>query len=172
MAINGNICIFRLTSGGGTTETAVTDKIEFDTSATNGASTQPDARSHIETYKVILSLVTQENPNPNTNNPNSLQDTGLAVVEYELSGFFDSTGGTANAIEDFRDWLTSAKTDSAYPFGRFGIRNDQRDEYNVVPTSARGLMLEHFETGDEYEFTGRTPFTVKLRYNGDISGLG
>ena len=172
MAINGNICIFRLTSGAGTTETAVTDKIEFDTSATNGVSTQPDARSHIETYKVILSLVTQENPNPNTNNPNSLQDTGLAVVEYELTGFFDSTVATASAIEDFRDWLTTAKTDTAYPFGRFGIRNDQRDEIDVVPQTTQGLMLEHFETNDEYEYTGRTGFTVRLRFNGDISGLG
>ena len=107
MAIDGNICIFRLTSGAGTTETAVTDKVEFDTSSSNGVSTQPDARSHIETYKVVLSLVTQENPNPNTNNPNSLQDTGLAVVVFELTGFFDSTGGTAGAIEDIRDWLTS-----------------------------------------------------------------
>jgi hypothetical protein len=117
-------------------------------------------------------LVTQENPNPNTNNPNSLQDTGLAVVEYEITGFFDSTGGTAGAIEDFRDWLTEPKTDTAYPFGRFGIRNDQRDEFDVVPTATKGLMLEHFETNEEYEYTGRPGFTVRLRFNGDISGLG
>lgn len=172
MAINGNICLFRLTSGGGTTETAVTDKIEFDTSATNGASTQPDARSHVDTFNVILTLVTQENPVPDTNDPSGLQDTGLATVQYELTGFFDGKGGTAGAVEDFRDWLTNPKTDTAYPFGRFGIRNDQRPEYDVVPTSARGLLLEHFETTDVYEFTGKTGFTVRLRYNGAISGLG
>ena len=162
MAETGNICIFR--DGA---ETGATEKVDFD-----GDSATPDARSHIETYGITMTLVTQENPVPDTNNPSGLQDTGLAIVEYEITGFFDSTGGTANAIEDIRDWLTSPKTDTAYPFGRYGIRNDQRDEYNVVPTSARGLMIEHFETGDEYEFTGRTPFTIKLRYNGDISGLG
>ena len=172
MAINGNICIFRLTSGGGTTETAVTDKIEFDTSATNGASTQPDARSHIETYKVILSLVTQENPNPNTNNPNSLQDTGLAIVHYEITGFFDRTGETPLGIRNFRNWLRQDKTSTSFPFARFGIRNDQRAEFDVVPTTTEGLMLEHFETQDEYEYTGRTSFTARLRFNGNITNLG
>ena len=103
MAINGNVCLFRLTAGGGTTETAVTDKIEFDTSATNGAATQPDARSHIDTYNVILTLVTQENPVPDTNDPSGLQDTGLATVQYELTGFFDGKGGTAAAVEEPKD---------------------------------------------------------------------
>jgi len=119
MAIDGNICIFRLTSGAGTTETAVTDKVEFDTSSTNGASTVPDARSHIETYKVILSLVTQENPNPNTNNPNSLQDTGLAIVEYEITGFFDGTGGTALA-EFATPGLATATV--SFDFAEMGLR--------------------------------------------------
>ena len=162
MAETGNICIFR-----DDVETSATEKIDFD-----GDSATPDARSHIETYNVTMTLVTQENPVPATNNPSGLQDTGLATVQYEITGFFDGTGGTPLGIALFRDWLREDKTSSSFPFGRFGIRNDQRDEYNVVPTSARGLMLEHFETGDEYEFTGRTPFTIKLRYNGDISGLG
>ena len=68
--------------------------------------------------------------------------------------------------------MRSPKTDVTYVFGRFGIRNDQRPEYNVVPTSARGLLLEHFETTDVYEFSGKTGFRVRLRYNGAISGLG
>ncbi len=51
MAVNGNICIYRLTSSGSSNdqETDVTDKVEFDTSATNGASTVPDAKSHVDT---------------------------------------------------------------------------------------------------------------------------
>lgn len=167
MAVNGNICIFR--DGA---ETSASEKVDFDTSSTNGASVTPDARSHVEMYNVTMTLVTQENPVPDTNNPSGLQDTGLAVVQYELTGFFDGSTGTAEGIEQFRDWLREDKTSSSYPFGRFGIRNDQRAEYNVVATSTKGLMLEHFETHDEYEYSGRTGFTIRLRFNGVISGLG
>ena len=93
-------------------------------------------------------------------------------MQYEITGFFDGTGGTSLAVAQFRDWLREDKTNATYPFGRFGIRNDQRAEYNVVSTSTKGLMLEHFETNEEYEYTGRTGFTIRLRFNGDISGLG
>ena len=162
MAETGNICIFR--DGA---ETSASEKVDFD-----GDSATPDARSHIETYNVTMTLVTQENPVPDTNNPSGLQDTGLAIVQYEITGFFDGTGGTALGIAQFRDWLREDKTSTSYPFGRFGIRNDQRAEYNVVSSATKGLMLEHFETHDEYEYTGRTGFTIRLRFNGAISGLG
>jgi hypothetical protein len=167
MAINGNICIFRDGS-----ETSVSDKVEFDTSPTNGASTQPDARSHIDNFKVVLSLVAQENPNPDSDNPNSLQDTGLAIVEYEISGYFDASGGTPAAIEDIRDWMTNPKTTASKPLGRFGIRNDGKSQYNVTPASTYGLILEHFEIQDDEEYTAKTAFIIRLRYNGAISGLG
>ena len=83
-------------------------------------------------------------------------------MQYEITGFFDGTGGTPLAVAQFRDWLREDKTNATYPFGRFGIRNDQRAEYNVVSTSTKGLMLEHFETNEEYEYTGRTGFTSKI----------
>jgi hypothetical protein len=174
MAVNGNICIYRLTSSGGSNdqETDVTDKVEFDTSATNGASTVPDAKSHVDTYSSTMTLVTQENPVPDSNNPSGLQDTGLATVLFELTGYFDNSGGNAGAVAYFRNWQREDKTNSAYPFGRFGIRNDERYEYNTRPTATNGLILEHFEITDEYEFTGKTGFIVRLRYNGDISRLG
>ena len=162
MAETGNICIFR--DGA---ETSATEKVDFD-----GDSATPDARSHIETYGITMTLVTQANPVPDSNNPSGLQDTGLAIVQYEITGFFEGSGGTPLGIALFRDWLREDKTNATYPFGRFGIRNDQRAEFNVVSTSTKGLMLEHFETNEEYEYTGRTGFTVSLRFNGDISGLG
>ena len=174
MAVNGNICIYRLTSSGSSNdhETDVTDKVEFDTSQTNGAAVVPDAKSHVNTYNCVLTLVVQENPVPDTNNPSGLQDTGLAVVQYELTGYFDNTGGNAGAIAYFRNWQREDKTNSVYPFGRFGIRNDTRYEFNVRPTATNGLILEHLEINEDYEYQGRTTFTAKLRYNGDIVRLG
>ena len=161
MAELGTICIYIGTNESG-------DRVEFD-----GDAAIPDAYSHISNYKVIMSLVTQENPNPNTNNPNSLQDTGLAVVEYEITGFFDAkTDSTPNAIAQFRDWLREPKTTASLPFGQFGIRNDRRPEYDLVPSADEGLILEHFECDEDYEFIGQVPFNIKLRYNGDITALG
>jgi len=121
MAENGNICIFR---DGVETDAVALDKIDFD-----GDSVLPDARSHIETYGVTMTLVTQENPVPDSNNPSGLQDTGLAIVQYEITGFFDGTGGTPLGIRNLRNWLRQDKTNTSFPFGRYGIRNDQRDEF-------------------------------------------
>mgnify|MGYP003301987201 CR=1 FL=1 len=95
MAVDGNISIYRLTNTSNTTETSVTDKVEFDTSATNGASTTPDAKSHVNTYNCVLTMVTQENPVPDSNNPSGLQDTGLAIVQYEITGYFDNTSAVS-----------------------------------------------------------------------------
>jgi len=170
MAIDGNICIFKLYHGSGiTNETSTIEpyKVEFD-----GDAAVPDAKSHVSNYKVVMSLVTQENPNPDSNNPNSLQDTGLAIVQYDIMGFFNAKDGVPKAIADIVTWMSSDKTDETYKFGRFGIRNDQRPEYDVVPTATKGLILEHFETDYDFEYSGNIPFTLRLRYNGDISGLG
>ena len=158
----GTICIFTTNESGG-----AGTRIEFD-----GDGDTPDARSHISNYKVIMSLVTQENPNPNTNNPNSLQDTGLAIVEYELTGYFDEKDGTASGIAYCRNWLREAKTSASLPFGIFGIRNDVKPEFDLTPSADEGLILEHFECNEDYEFLGRVPFVIKLRYNGDITALG
>ena len=171
----GTITIYRLNNNGETSATGSVEKIEFDDS-----SAQPDARSHISNFKVTMSLVTQENPNPDTNNPNSLQDTGLAIVEYDITGYFDATSGTPGGIAQFRDWLRepktivrgSSNTDGNLPFGRFGITNTKKSQFNLLPNSARGLILEHFDIDDEYEYQARSLFTCKLRYNGDITGLG
>ena len=162
----GTICLYRLDTTG-QTESNAPEKIEFD-----GNASAPDSRSHIENYNVTMTLVTQENPVPDTNNPSGLQDTGLAVVQYEIVGFFNSTSSTAGAIALFRDWLREEKTNTSLPFGRFGIRNDRRAEFDVVSSATKGLILEHFEITEEYEYIGRTEFTARLRYNGAISGLG
>ena len=84
MAETGNICIFR--DG---VETSATEKVDFD-----GDSATPEAQSHLEPYGVTLTRVTQETPVPDSNNPSGLQDTGLAIVQYEITGFCDGTGGT------------------------------------------------------------------------------
>ena len=121
---------------------------------------------------------------PDSNNPNPLQDTGLAIMTFEIQGYFDETdtantgtGSSSETIEQLRDWLREDKTNSVYTFGCFGITNTLRPEFNVEPdhdgeTNERGLILEHFEINQDYEFIGKTGFLCRFRYNGDILGLG
>ena len=146
--------------------------------------------NHIIDYKTIMSLVAQENPLPDSNNPNPLQDTGLAIMTFEIQGYFDETnsantgtGSSSDTIETLRNWLRQDKTNSVYQFGCFGMINSHRTEFTVIPQSTThtdddydnrncGLILEHFELNQDYEFIGKTGFMCRFRYNGDITGLG
>ncbi|KKL03987.1 hypothetical protein LCGC14_2620580 [marine sediment metagenome] len=85
MAVDGNISIYRFTTDG-QTETGITDKVEFDTSATNGAATTPDAKSHVFSIKVIMEKIHTEQPIPGSNDPINIQDTGLGIVTVTLTG--------------------------------------------------------------------------------------
>ena len=169
MAVNGTISIYRVTATPATdTETEVTDKVEF-----NGTQTTPDAKSFITRLKPTMTIIGQENPNPDSNNPNSIDETGLAFVGLELWGYFDGTSGTRPiGITSFRNWMKEDKRNTTFPFGRFGFRNNISDEWNVVPTTTYGYLLEHFETDEEYgKSNGKIEFYCKLRYQGAITGL-
>jgi len=146
--------------------------------------------NHVIDYKTTMSLVAQENPLPDSNNPNPLQDTGLAIMTFEIQGYFDETdtantgtGSSSETIEQLRDWLREDKTNTVFQFGVFGIINSHRTEFNIIPQSTThtdndydnrncGLILEHFELNQDYEFIGKTGFVCRFRYNGDITGLG
>lgn len=169
MAVNGTISIYRLTAiPTSDTETEVTDKIEF-----NGTMAVPDAKSFIIRVKPTMTIVGQENPNPDSNNPNSIDETGLAFVGLEIWGYFDGTSGTRPiGIQYFRDWMKQDKRNSTFPFGRFGYRNNVSDEYNLVATDSSGYILEHFECDEEYgKSMGKIEFYCKLRFQGDITEL-
>ena len=73
MAINGEFSIFRFTNPTDT-ETTISDKVEF-----NGDAVTPDGRSHIQHVIPIMSIPAQENETPDSNNPSSLDETGLEL---------------------------------------------------------------------------------------------
>lgn len=165
MAINGEISIFRFTTSG-TTETATSDKVEF-----NGDAIIPDEKSFIQTIKPIMSLVGQENDTPDSNNPSLLDETGLAFVGLEIVGYFKGNESLRPfAINTLRNWMQADKTNSDFPFGRFGIRNDIDGDFDLVPTATEGYILEYFDV--VYDYTNRDyKFLIKLRFNGDITSL-
>lgn len=176
MAIDGNISIYRFTTDG-QTETGISDKVEFDTSASNGAATTPDAKSHVVFVKIIMEKIHTEQPIPGSNDPINIQDTGLGTVTVTLNGFFDESAGTALAIDDLATWMVEANQNTALSKGRFGLRMDKRPEWNAKPDgtspNARGYNLITFELGEiDTEFPQIIPFIIVLQYNGDIAQLG
>jgi hypothetical protein len=167
MAINGKICIFRVTSSG-QTETLVTDKIEFDDDHL-----VPDAKSFMLSMRPTMAAIQTDNTNPGSQNPIRAQDTGNAPLIITLSGYFDEKSGNALGIATFRNWMRTAKViKTLFPKGRFGLRNNVRDEFDLAPSTTAGYRIISFELDERYEYLGLVPFTVQLRFDGDYSALG
>jgi len=179
MAVDGNISVYRFTTDG-QTETALAEgeKVEFDTSATNGAASTPDTKSHVDKVKVVMEKIHTEQPIPGSNDPINIQDTGLGIVTVTITGFFDEkTSGVAKAIDDIATWMVQANQSTALSKGRFGLRMDDRPEFNLKPDgtapNAVGYNLITFELGEILmEFPQEIPFVLVLQYNGDITKLG
>lgn len=166
MAINGTISIYRLTSTG-QTETLISDKVEF-----NGDAVTPDARSFIQIIKPIMSIVGQENDTPDSNNPSLLDETGLQFVGLEITGYFKGNESARPiAIRSIRNWMKQTdKTNADFPFGRFGFRDDSGNEFDLVPSSSSGYIMDHFDY-DDHKTNKDIKFFIKLRFQGDITDL-
>jgi len=178
MAVDGNISVYRSDADGDTETTlGVGKKVEFDTSATNGVATTPDARSHIDRVRITMEKIHTEQPIPGSNDPINIQDTGLGVVIVTLTGYFDETTGTAAGIDDIATWMVEENQRAVLSKGRFGLRMDDRPEWNATADgtfpNARGYNLVTFEIGEiNMDFPSLIPFSLVLQYNGDIAQLG
>ena len=66
------------------------------------------------------------------------------------------------------DWLREDKTNHDH-IRLAGLELETINVQNTMlyQSATQGLILEHFETNEEYEYTGRTGFTIRLRFNGD-----
>ena len=167
MAINGTFSIFRFTTSSNT-ETLISDKIEF-----NGDAVNPDVRSKIQHVIPVFSIPAQENETPDSNNPNSLDETGLAFVGLEITGYFIGNDSVSPlAIRSLRNWMkTDKKLVADFEFGRFGFRNNKNNEFDLAPSATSGYMLEHFECDLDYTAGNKFSFVIKLRFDGEITDL-
>ena len=168
MAINGAHSIFRLTIAPSNTETLVTDKIEFD-----GTATEPDNKGRITSIRVVTAVISTENQNPGSQDSANSQDTGKTPLILEIHGFFDeSVSGKADGIARLRDWWREAKKiKTLYPKGRFGFRSDGRPEYNLTPDATTGYILLAVDITDTVSVS-KPDFIIHLKHDGDVQKLG
>lgn len=160
MAINGQSAIWR--DG---TETSSSDKVEFNETAvinTNGS---------LMNTSFIMTTGIARNERPGA--IDKLQDTGPNGITITLSGTVSDPEGDNTVAHRLKKWLLQPKTvDGTYPKGRFGLRLNDFDVFDLTPTAYLGYMVESIEFRRDGETKGKLSFVMILRFNGDITNNG
>lgn len=166
MAVNGKLCIFRMTNTTDTENTITADKLEFDEGALI-----PDAKAGIQSFNPSMSRFQTDNPIPYQNKTNK-PDTGFSGTRYQLNIFFNESDGLAGGVNILKKWY---KEDNAitkkFRHGRFGIRNDYRPEFNLIPDNTAGYKLVHYDLFQDLAINHLVPGVIILEFSGDASKL-
>lgn len=145
-----------------------TDKIEFDVGVT------PDATGHVTSSEFTWQRSLQENPRPQSNNPNELQDNGLGQILGVIVGTIESPD-TSLIDTTVQTWMTNNMTNSNFPWGRFGIHLADRPLWNTAPitgqTNGGGFMIEKWYSRKVPGFA-KVDFICNIRYNGSVAWIG
>lgn len=140
MVTHGKFSIYRMTEIADTEDTILTDKIEFD-----GDAMVPDGRTGIVSFRPIISRTQTQNPAPFLEIARK-PDTGFEGVRYAITVLFDESAGRAGAIAKLSEWLQSPNSiRGKFKEGRFGIRNDYRPEFNLLPDNNQGYKIVNFD---------------------------
>ena len=167
MAVNGEISFFRMTNIGQTEATILTDKIEF-----NEGGIVPDGSSNVINFRPVIRRRNPENPLPHANETDK-QDTGYAGNTYTFALYFDEDNDTALGIAKIRDWIIQDQTiDKKFDYGRIGIRNNYRPEFNLTPDDTSGYKIIHFEINQDLGVSTRILGLIVFEHSGDPVRFG
>ncbi|MCK5600898.1 hypothetical protein KAR91_03455 [Candidatus Pacearchaeota archaeon] len=132
MAINGTAAIFRVTNPGDN-EDNVADKIDFNLGVV------PDATGKLVTSNWHGREDLSVHPNPNK--PQNIIQVGeLGGIEVVLAGYFRDPANTLGKQRLF-DWIREGKDNDDFEFGRFGLRVNDLDEVDMIPSATQGYIL-------------------------------
>lgn len=128
------------------------------------------AGGHIFESRFNLRNSVAENPKVDGDG-NDVQDMGIDGIDITISGLFKDadTDSADGSIKKLMTWFRKAKTVTGYTEGNIGLRLDDFDYFNMVPTSTYGYVLQNPEfirTGEEQNKAG---FTLNLTVGGDRS---
>ena len=165
MAVNGTVSIYKMTD---TTdvENTITDKIEFD-----GNARVPDGGTGIVSYRVRLKRTETQNSAPlleESRNP----DVGFNGAMYVFNIFFDESVTSSNSIAKLVSWFQDANSvKQKFRQGRFGIRNNYENAFDMLPTNVYGLKFVDFDFEHDIAFNIKRA-TITLQHSGEATGIG
>lgn len=130
----------------------------------------PDKTGHetYEHYEAEISL--QENPQPNVNVPHNIQDLGLSRFTAEIHGVCEYPPNTTVPLV-ILGWLQQFRTNSVYPFGRFGITSVDFPQFQGKPSSTSGYVLAYAKVARVADFP-KLDVILRLQWNGPPTNLG
>lgn len=159
--VNGQSAIWRDGS-----EDFVSDKIEFNVGAV------VNSGGYITTtrFNMTSAVAVKENPG---NQVDPLEDTGFSGLTVTITGSIeDPTGNGDTVAHRLKRWLLEPKTTvGSFPKGRFGLRLNDFEVFNLTPGSSRGYILSDLDFTRVGETNGKIEFIATLRFNGSVGSL-
>ena len=110
-----------------------------------------------------------ENPKVDGNN-NDVQDMGIYGVSVQITGVIkDVADSDSNTdITKLMTWLNEAKTTTGYTQGRFGLRLDVFDHFDLVPTANYGYVLQNARFIRSPDLPGKVQVILNLVVGGAV----
>ena len=164
MVVQGDISLFRMPADAtsSTTETNITDKVEF-----GGNAGTPDGRAACDTFRIMSGRAQTKLDVPYTDDVRK-PDTGFTGDTYILYVQFDERLGIAGGIDRLRSWIREPNfIRGKFRHGRIGVRNNFRPEFNLTPNNDRGYKIVNMTLDQEVQY----PFTryeIVLELAGDL----
>lgn len=165
MVVKGQSAIWR-DGAEPTTEVGTEDVIQFmDNAVVN-------VGGYIVNTRFIMNSAIALNENPGEQ-VDPLQDTGFEGLTVIITGSIEDPEGIGKTMAHrLKRWmLESKRVTSTFPKGRFGLRLNDFEVFNLTPGTDRGYLLENVEFGREGETKGKITFIATLRFNGSVGSL-
>ena len=140
-----------------------TEKIEFEDASvvTNTA--------RIMESSVVMTVNDTRIRNPSRNVVATFQDTGLQGVDFTITGSVLNPQDARQVVRNLRNFGARDKITAELPYGVFGVALDKfYGEYDVAPTSERGLVVLESELARVAERPSVLGFVVRLGFAGTL----
>jgi len=157
-----NSAIWRATSLGPEADNS-SDIIEFNDLTLN-------VPHGITQSQTTLTTAIGVNPKPKEK-LDELQDTGFSSATVVITGSIRNPHleyPSINQAHILKRWMIEDKTNSSFPYGKFGLRMDDFPVFDLTPTSTLGYIISDVIFVRDGEIKDKLNVVITLRLNGDV----
>lgn len=165
---NETIALWQVQSGAGNgTESTATST---HTQLINPDSRNPSDGAYCSDFNIEFRRAVPENEAVDADN-NEIQDMGIGGLDVTIVGVSGDTDNdtASNLVNKFSKWLQDGNTTTGFTKGRYGLRNNNAPQWNVVPTSTYGYHIRNIQMKYIGEKKDLVEFTIFLALGGDIN---